>query len=215
MYSAKLNKYGDFERLKKLLVSYLYQNLIALKTANTIKQTCFNILQAIKENKPISEVKTLMVENLRKNDVTRQYKNALKEEETFGKKWAKPVLFLLEYLSNDNTAYLRNESVVEVEHVLPKTPQENSHWLSDFNEDQRKNATNSLANLTLLRKTKNIQASNDDFESKKKVYKFKDDKATCFTITRNIADLKKWDYEAFLKRQKEIISKIEKVFDIE
>jgi uncharacterized protein with ParB-like and HNH nuclease domain len=49
--TAIFTNYKDIEKLKELLVAYYYQNWIAGATVARIKQTSFNILKAVKENK--------------------------------------------------------------------------------------------------------------------------------------------------------------------
>lgn len=57
---------------------------------------------------------------------------------------------------------------ITVEHILPQNPPEDSEWIKNFKEEQRKEWTNKLGNLVLLSKRKNSQAKNYDFSEKKK-----------------------------------------------
>ena len=78
-----------------------------------------------------------------------------------------PLLLRLdELLSGGSAVY--NSPIVSVEHVLPQNPSVGSQWLADFpNENDRGEWVHRLANLVLLTRRKNSQASNYDFVEKK------------------------------------------------
>lgn len=61
-----------------------------------------------------------------------------------------------------------DHSIITVEHVLPQNPKAGSRWLVDFPDEQvRISWVHRLANLVLLTRRKNTQASNFDFDEKK------------------------------------------------
>lgn len=84
------------------------------------------------------------------------------------------IRFLLKEIYNAVHPEIRiNESSREVnlEHILPKNPGENSQWLIDFeNEELRYKATRKIGNLTVLYGKLNSSIKNSDFSIKKDTY---------------------------------------------
>ena len=61
--------------------------------------------------------------------------------------------------------------IISIEHVLPQRPSDGSQWLDWFPDpDERGEWTHAIANLVLLSRRKNSQASNYEFEQKKTAY---------------------------------------------
>lgn len=210
--AAKMVDYKDYNKLKELLMAYYYQNLIGMATANRFKQVSFNILKAVKDNKSIDEIKNIMRENLKKYGTTKDYKEWLDDADVYDLKWVKPTLLLLEYFSKDDEiGFIEMDNKLHTEHILPRTP--NDDWKKIFSDEERDSWTNAIANLTLLRFKKNIQAQNKSYEEKRKIY-LNDDVSTSFTITQDIFKHKKWNVEALEMRENEIKTKIAKHIDI-
>lgn len=214
LITAKFTNYKEFDILLKYLVGYYYQNWIAGATVARIKQTSFNILKAVKDNKNVDEIKVIINENLKYYSTTKNYADELKGRYIYGRKWDKPILLLVEYFSTDsqNQAFIPITSQLHLEHVLPQEPTEYG-WNKIFTKDEIDKWTNSLANLTLLSMRKNIQALNYDFEKKKEAYQ-SDNVISSFVITQNIINEQKWDIEILEKREKKLLHKINEVLDI-
>jgi uncharacterized protein with ParB-like and HNH nuclease domain len=214
LITAKFTDYKEFDRLLSYLVAYYYQNWVAGATVARIKQTSFNILKAVKENNKSNEIKIIIEENLKYYSTTENYEDELDGSYIYGRNWDKPILLLAEYFSTDsqNQAFIPITSQLHLEHILPQTT--NKYWDSIFTEEEKEEWTNALANLTLLALRKNIQAKNDDFETKKKIYKDKDNKVTSFVITQDILNEEKWNLEVLEARQKKLINKIDEIVNI-
>ena len=211
--AAKMVDYKDYNKLKELLMAYYYQNLIGMATANRFKQVSFNILKAVKDIKPIDEIKNIMRENLKKYGTTKDYKEWLDDADVYDLKWVKPTLLLLEYFSKDDEiGFIEMDNKLHTEHILPRTP--NDDWKKIFSNEERDSWTNAIANLTLLRFKKNTQAQNKSYEEKREVYLNKDNVSTSFTITQDIFKHKQWNVEALKMRDNEIKTKIAKHIDI-
>ncbi|HGO5822943.1 TPA: HNH endonuclease family protein, partial [Mannheimia haemolytica] len=105
---------------------------------------------------------------------------------------------------------------LHIEHILPQEwDSSNLNWSSYFTDEQANKALNSLGNLTLLKGSKNIQASNSNFLDKKDVYKGKfDNKVSSFELTRKLADFDEWTDDKVKSRQKEMIQIIQSKLDI-
>ena len=168
MSTALFTNYPKIEELKKLLVAYYYQNWIAGATVARIKQTSFNILRLIKSNASISDISTEMQNSLRKYSTTKTFKEELQGSWVYGRKWDRAILLLVEYFLNDNSKqnYIHIDAKLHLEHILPQNPDSKSNWKTIFNSEDREKWTNSLANLTLLSRRKNIQAQNYSYYEK-------------------------------------------------
>jgi hypothetical protein len=97
-----------------------------------------------------------------------------------------------------------------VEHILPRTPSEDSEWLKIFSEEERAVWTNKLGNLVLLSGNKNSKAQNYDFIKKKDVY-FKG-KSTPFRITRWLENKDKWTLEELSERHQKLLNDAKEIF---
>lgn len=212
--SAKFENYKDYDELLKLLVAYYYQNLIAGATASRFKQTSFKTIDLVKTNKNIKQIKQELNSNLSSYRTIEQYKDNLTYSDVFWSKWVKPTLLLIEYFLTDdeNPKFIEINNKLQLEHILPQNP--SGYWSEKIKEDERETWTHALANLTLLSMKKNIQASNSDFETKKKIYGNKDNAITSFLITQEILKEDDWNVEVLEKREEELISRINKVIDL-
>ncbi|MGL2589777.1 DUF262 domain-containing protein [Helicobacter pylori] len=232
----------DIEALKKLLVKFYYQNWVAGRTNSKIEQTCCNIINALKENKSIENIASIVKKYLDNNNVTQHFKENLEDDHLYTKfyfingktakknSWVKPVLILVNYFMSDNAnpAYIKMDDDLHVERILPENPDPSSQWVKDFSEEERGLYTHSLANLTLLGGTKNTkalsQALNQDFKEKKEIYMGKtialDNKKTfkvmtCYDMTKNdVCRYTEWMPKNLEKRKEELIKRIESVLTL-
>ncbi|WP_375153541.1 HNH endonuclease family protein [Helicobacter pylori] len=128
----------------------------------------------------------------------------------------------MEYFISDDPRPKRIEkNDFHVEHILPQKPDLSSQWMKDFSEEERGLYTHSLANLTLLKGTKNSQASNLDFKDKKEIYMGKTIKPnnkrtmTCYKMTIDIAHhYTEWTPKSLEKRKEELIKIIESALEL-
>ncbi|MCQ2614506.1 DUF262 domain-containing protein [Helicobacter pylori] len=223
----------DIEALKELLVKFYYQNWVAEQTEPK-KQTNCNIIKALKEKQSVENIASIVKEYLNGNKITQHFKEKLKDDHLYEEhkkasknSWLKPILILVEYFISDDPRPKRIEkNDFHVEHILPQKPDLSSQWMKDFSEEERGLYTHSLANLTLLGGTKNVQASNLDFKEKKEIYmgnavKLGKDKRgrekpfkvmTCYKMTIDIAHhYAEWTPKSLEKRKEELIQIIESV----
>lgn len=232
--TSLLHRYSDqeIEALKELLVKFYYQAWVAKKPKDQREQTCCNIIKALKEKKSMEHIVSIAIKNLDEYSVTQHFKENLRDDHLYEKykksprsSWLKPILILVEYfMVKDPKPKRIQTNDFHVEHILPQNPDPSSQWAKDFSEEERERYTHSLANLTLLGGTKNKEASNLDFQDKKKIYmgeenrlnKKKTSRAmTCYNITRDIArNYTEWTPESLEKREKELIKIIESVLTL-
>ncbi len=199
-------KYPDFDALKKLLVSYYYQNWIAGGTITCIKQTSINIIKNVKSNKGIKTIQELMLNNIDSHNTFNQYfYNLWNSSSVYPGNWVRPVLALANYFMVDEEKpnFIVMDAETQVEHILPQKPKRGSQWDADFDKEKKEEWVNNIANLTLLKRKKNAQALNGDFDEKRKIYGGKDTSKviSCYDITKELyRDYKKWDEKSLQKR---------------
>ncbi len=233
--ASLLHRYSEskIEALKELLVKFYYQNWVA-EQKEPKKQTNCNIIKALKEKKSVENIASIVKEYLDddNNKITQNFREKLKDDHLYEKhkksprnSWLKPILILVEYFMSDDPRPKRIQTNdFHVEHILPQKPDPSSQWAKDFSEEERKRYTHSLANLTLLGGTKNKEASNLDFQDKKKIYmgeenrlnKKKTSRAmTCYKMTIDIAhNYTEWTPKSLEKREKDLMSIIESVLTL-
>ncbi|GAA7493382.1 DUF262 domain-containing protein [Helicobacter pylori] len=214
-------KYSDFDALKKLLVSYYYQTWIAGGTITRIKQTSINIIKNVKSNKGIKTIQELILNNIDSYNTFNQYHyNLWESSSVYPSQWVRPVLALANYFMVDEEKpnFIVMETETQVEHVLPQSPKESSQWNTDFDKEKKEEWVNNIANLTLLKRKKNAQALNGDFDEKRKIYGGKDtSKAiSCYDITKELySSYRKWNEKSLQERYKSLYNTITPILHIE
>ncbi len=222
---------SEIEALKKLLVKFYYQNWVA-EQKEPKKQTNCNIIKALRENKNIDDIISIVKQYLDKNKITQNFREKLKDDHLYEQhkrnsknSWIRPILILVEYFMSDDPKPKRIQTNdFHVEHILPQNPDPSSQWVKDFSKEERERYTHSLANLTLLGGTKNAEASNLDFKDKKKIYmgeeislskKRPSRVMTCYGTTKDIAyKYAEWTPKKLEEREKDLMSIIEGVLTL-
>ncbi|PDX27656.1 DUF262 domain-containing protein [Helicobacter pylori] len=177
----------DIKALKELLVKFYYQDWVAGQTRSTRSQTCCNIINALKENKSIENIASIVKKYFKDKNITQRFKENLQDSNLYTKfyytgktpkknSWLRPILILVEYFMSDDDCpkRIQMDKKLHVEHILPQNPDPSRQWVKDFSEEERGLYTHSLANLTLLGGKKNTkdlsQVLNQDFKEKKEIY---------------------------------------------
>lgn len=110
----------------------------------------------------------------------------------------------------DKEKALRSNSVVWLEHILPKNPKKDSEWKKIFPEDYyREDQCTRLGNCTLLLGSTDIKLSNKEFDDKKPEYKLSQ-----VGITREIEGYDKWNAESIKKRTQTLATTVEEIWPI-
>ncbi len=228
-----LHRYSqsEIEALKELLVKFYYQNWVA-EQKEPKKQTSCNIIKALKENKNIDDIISIVKQYLDKNKITQNFREKLKDDHLYEKhknssknSWLRPILILVEYFMSDEPKPKRIQTNdFHIEHILPQNPDSSSQWVKDFSEEERERYTHSLANLTLLGCKKNKEASNLDFKDKKKIYMGEENRSrktktskvmTCYKMTIDIAHhYTEWTPKSLEEREKDLMNIIESVLTL-
>ena len=120
-----------------------------------------------------------------------------------------PLLMRLNALLYDGKPPDNLPWATSIEHVLPQNPSSGSKWLTDFPDDEeRAYLTHTLANLVLLSRRKNSQASNWDYERKKNEYFLRNNPP--FALTTQLAIVDRWTPEILYDRQESLIGMLKK-----
>jgi len=211
--TSKAQKYTYHNELKKMLVAYYYQNWIAGATVARIKQTSLNVIKHIKKNADIDVIRQELKSNTKRYSTTKNFKEELISSYVYGRPWVSSLLLMIEYFSNDSkeTTFIPLNNKIQLEHILPQKPSTN--W-NQFSKDDIETWTDSLANLTLLSMRKNIQAQNFDYQTKKEVYKDKDNVTTSFLITQKLFEFEDWTVESLQTREDMLVKKITSLLKI-
>ncbi|WP_187938203.1 DUF262 domain-containing protein [Helicobacter pylori] len=225
----------DIKALKELLVKFYYQNWVATREEPK-KQTNCNIIKALKENKSVESIASIVKEYLDYHKITQHFRDNLQDSKLYEQhkkssknSWLRPILILVEYSMSDDPKPKRiQKDDYHIEHILPQQPGPSSQWVKDFSEEERGLYMHSLANLTLLGGQRNTQASNKDFKEKKEIYmgnavKLGKDKRgrektfrvmTCYKMTIDVAQYTEWTPKSLEKRKEELIKRIESVLTL-
>lgn len=199
LYLKKFKQKNIDTFLYKLEMKYLEGWLSG--TSKDVRIVGFgNIIKAINAAKKPNEV--IDSESL-KFDI-QKLKDELSDD-IYTKQHCKYILSRLELLSSENDIEKKIKAK-SIEHVLPQNPKEDSQWLKDFDDDERKYWLNKIANLVLLSKSKNSSARNYDFDEKKDRYL----KAKVSDYPRSIQVLgfTKWTPTELQKRQDELMQNV-------
>jgi hypothetical protein len=102
-------------------------------------------------------------------------------------------------LSSGGASY--DHPLITVEHVLPQNPKPGSVWHDWFTDQQRTKWVHRLANLVLLTRRKNSQASNQDFDTKKNSYFTGAGGVSPFVLTTQVLQQQYWTPDLLQSRQ--------------
>jgi hypothetical protein len=119
------------------------------------------------------------------------------------------LLRLDSFMSDQAAVY--NHKIITVEHVLPQTVNTGTYWSKMWpNPASRDKWVHKLGNLLLLSKSKNSQAQNYDFPTKKKKYFTTRGGVSTFAITSKVLEFDDWTLDVVKRRQEELINVLKK-----
>lgn len=145
-----------------------------------------------------------------RTDTVRQLDGALYQVQ----KTRKYVLLRLDEMLAGSAGVTHDFPIITVEHVLPQRPKEGSRWLDDFTAEERFTWTHRLANLVLLNRSKNAQASNYDFADKKMKYFLSHKGVVAFPLTSQVLTQTEWTPAVLETRQKELLRTLAEGWDL-
>lgn len=164
------------------------------------------VLQAVKADADLSaDSSPLQLKYEEKNSVVEALNGEIYDQNRISRV-GKPLLLRLDSTFADAAAAY-NHSIITIEHVLPQNPAQGSEWETNFSQEERREWTGKLANLALLSRRKNSEASNYDFERKKQKY-FQNGNVPTFPLTTQILRASEWTPTVLKCRQKFLIDKM-------
>lgn len=116
-------------------------------------------------------------------------------------------------LSSGGASY--EHPLITVEHVLPQSPPEGGIWRTWFTDEQRDYWVHRLANLVLLTRRKNSEASNYEFATKKEKYFATKTGISPFALTTQILAEDTWTPALLDERQKILVSHLSMLWKLE
>lgn len=202
LIAAKREGFSRFKQLCKKLRNLYYSYWIAGYTTAKTRNFSFKLIRLIKEGKFLSEITKEIEEALEEDGVSEYAKDNL-EGDCYGETWLKPLLILIEYEQTDELVFIEYSRHLHVDHILPEKWKKKRYWRRRWTDEEADELLHTLGNLTLLSGKKNIQASNEDFPKKKKIYKGKGlDGKTSFQISQRILRKSEWTAKEVRKRQR-------------
>ncbi len=128
--------------------------------------------------------------------------------DVYQRRYARYILYKLEYLFHSHTTKLSIPKTVSVEHILPQNPHQNSQWCKDFTDDERLELTNKIGNLVLISRRKNSSLGRSDYVDKKKKYFHKNIDLFSNSL-RVLTNNSLWNKPILLNNQKEVLDHLE------
>jgi hypothetical protein len=215
LITAKMVDFSKFQQLCAELRRLYYSYWIANYTTAKTRDFSFNLVNLIKKNTPISELRTKIDKKMKQDNVLENVENSLQGDVYGYVSWIKPLLVMIERGQTDESVFVQYGRNLHIDHILPEEWEKNKYWKNKWDKKDADYWLDKIGNLTLLSGRKNIQASNDEFAKKKKVYKGKGfDGTTSFEITKKLADNSKWTPIEVKERQKWLVKQTKKILDL-
>lgn len=103
---------------------------------------------------------------------------------------------------------------ITVEHVLPQNPRDDSQWVVNFSTPADRAWTHRIGNLLLLPRRKNSEASNWDFDDKKKKYFTSKKGISTYALTSQVLKEASWTPEVVARRHDELLAVLKAVWSL-
>lgn len=198
------NKFGDehlLEFLKKLEFKFSSDWILYYTPTQRIENMNRILKKIDNANSPEEVLNDTNIFKVSTDDL----KNALSGD-IYGKRFVKYVLLKYEYLIQDNSRYEGPPNFINIEHILPQNPPENSKWREWFTDEEIEQYKHKMGNLVLLNCRKNPSLSNLDFDKKKEKY-FKGSIST-FPSINYIMQKTEWRKKDIENRTNDMIKKL-------
>lgn len=205
-FLASKDKQNDVQKFVHAMERLAYSMLVSKANVNKRIERFSKITDALDKNEDIFGESSPL--QLTSNEIADFCSGLAKPVYEFlGAKNCKILLLRLDgLLYNGNAGYHEETDKVTIEHVLPQTPKPKSQWLVWFKRPkEREQLVNCLGNLVLLDKGKNSEASNADFEEKKKKYFMSKTGVSPFALTTQVLTHKEWTADVIKNRKANLI----------
>ena len=222
--SAYQVDYPDKEELFQSMRRFFYISWISGKTLNGIKQTSFNLIDAIVDKKTIDEINEMLDKFIYGKRLIRDvYQNL--NDDVYGQNFLKALMLSIEYEIREktNVGFYKINNSIHIDHILPQQFDKRlDEWKNIDDVALAKTYIHKLGNLALLLGSKNEEALNHGMNVKMNIYQGKDKNesgVTAFDTTKTIIDNYNkgdvdWDVSHIVDRQKYLIGLIKNMLDI-
>jgi len=215
LLTAKKESFEKFKELRDELVKLYYSYWVADYTTAKTRDLSIKLIDMIKKKKPFDDIKKEINEKIAKDKVIDRIKGSLKGQDVYNSRWLKPLLILIEYGQKEDFVYIEYSRNLHVDHILPEKWYKIDYWKERWTNKQADDRLNMLGNLTLLSGKKNIQASNNDFQTKKYIYRgIGHDGKTGFDISERIIRESDWTGKQVEERQEWLSNEAAKAMGI-
>ncbi|MES2447903.1 MAG: DUF262 domain-containing HNH endonuclease family protein [Bacteroidota bacterium] len=182
----------NFDKVCKAVDSLTFRHSILRKDPKELERFYYQIGELIIDDSDIENV----ISKIREHQNFRE-EDKFKEEFIFSSVKGSVSKMILDRITRKHSESVDwSNKDVHIEHIMPQKPMGEWKVLYDKDEFEYKDYLNRLGNLTILQDKKNIRARNKDFKDKKEYYK-----ESRLTITKNLVDYSKWDYNEIVERQ--------------
>lgn len=221
---AALKRFSDYERkdhFNKLSMAVRAAEILSFRflicgrnaqdIENTWREGAIKLLSIHKsDQEALDEALDYLKSFLPSND---ELKSELSNKVIRSSKFARYILRKIENSRKSGDVWvLAGSSKLDVEHVAPKSPDDEHDWRSVMSGDLNyRSVIFLLGNQTLLSRGPNRKAKNSEFEKKKKIYL--QEKEDLPSITKDILKTKTWNQNAVVKRSKDLAAESLKVWD--
>lgn len=215
--------YEGIDDLFYELRRFYYLSWISGKTLNGIKQTSFNIIEAVGNKSSLDDIKTIINSFIMRNKIITNVYNAL-DGNVYGESFLKPLMLSIDYKVREKllTEFYAADKEIHMDHILPKKYYEKpEEWEYITNKEETLPYLNTIGNMALLLGKKNEEALNFGVPTKLDIYLGDDSQKTgrtAFDTTNWVADefktTNKWTVESIQNRKVKLMNEIEDMLDI-
>ena len=222
----RMSNYSNKEKelITKIMHKFFYTALITNTNVSIFKQTAFNLIKYILEERKIEDIEEMLLDFIygKYNNIPRVkiiYSN-LRSDDVYDTSFLKPLMLSVDYFyeKDESDKYKEFDKEVQIDHIIPQKYLSNLNdwgYLTKNNqskETKKVNAKiNTLGNMALLSAKMNINAKNYGFARKCEIYEgseTNDGEKTGFKTTQPIINEKTWNLEKVDKRCNFLIKEI-------
>lgn len=202
----------DYENISGLLHElrrFYYLSWISGKTLNGIKQTSFNLIEAIASKSPLEDIKTIINNFIMRNKIITNVYNTL-DGNVYGESFLKPLMLSIDYNVREKllTEFYPADKEIHMDHILPKKYYEKQDdWYYITNKEETLPHLNTIGNMALLLGKKNEEALNCGVPTKLQIYLGDDSRKTgrtAFDTTNWVVDEFKTEKNGQLNQFKDV-----------
>ena len=173
--------------------------------------------------KKIEEVTKLQVSESEKIDALltsaefdfnkKEFTWQLEENTIYGRRYARYILYKLDYLFGSKSEKKSSLTQISVEHILPQNPHEDSDWYHNFTEEEMEEWVHKLGNLVLISRKKNTSQGRLEYTEKKRKY-FSNNIETFPNSLRVLQNNDYWDINSLIENHSQVVKALKKHYGI-